>query len=78
MKVVRSDIRTNKWGTVENNLDDVSYFQTLFITLEIGECLWNHKSKTLNQDIYLIHFEIKKNYRRNVGICLSNPSKKIY
>ena len=23
-------------GTVENNLDAVSYFQTLFITLEIG------------------------------------------
>ena len=34
MKVVSSDIRTNKWGTVENNLDDVSYLQTLFITLE--------------------------------------------
>ena len=34
MKVVSGDIRTNKWGTVENNLDDVSYLQTLFITLE--------------------------------------------
>ena len=34
MKVVSSDIRTNKWGTVENNLDDVSYLQTLFLTLE--------------------------------------------
>ena len=34
MKVVSSDIRINKWGTVENNLDDVSYLQTLFITLE--------------------------------------------
>ena len=32
----------------------------------------------MNQDIYLILFEIKKNYRRNVGICLINPSKKIY
>ena len=34
MKVASGDIRTNKWGTVENNLDDVSYLRTLFITLE--------------------------------------------
>ena len=40
MKVVSSDIRTNKWGTVENNLDDVSYLQTLNVTLEIDECVF--------------------------------------